>query len=144
MNDPLNLLVCEFLNQLESREIKLLAWGVVDGGFSQDEIDDLAAAVIQAQAVDIEALDLIDTMQERKLLFDFNLRGRRIYRTRMAESVRLFARLRQLFPNRDWQTSPTLVADYRFSLRQRVYPKRHIQPEQVIAQLDRDKLQLVV
>jgi ATP-dependent helicase Lhr and Lhr-like helicase len=140
MNAPLNLLVREFLNQLESREIKLLAWGVVDGGFSEDEIDDLAEAVIQAQSVDMDALDLIDTMQERKLLFDFNLRGRRIYRTRMAESVRLFARLRQLFPNRDWQTSPTLVADYRFCLRQRVYPKRHIQPEQVIARLDGDKL----
>jgi len=133
-------IVREFLNCLESREVKLLAWGVVDGGFSEDEVEELAEEIIQAQGADLDALDLVDEMQEQKLLFDFNLRGRRLYRTRMAEAVRLFARLRQLFPNRDWQTSPTLVADYRFSLRQRVYPKRNIQPEIVIEQLDTEKL----
>lgn len=140
MNDQFNPLVCEFLNQLESREVKLLAWGVVDGGFSKNEIEELAEAIIQTQDAEVDAWDLIDVMQERKLLFDFNLRGRRLYRTRMAEAVRLFARLRQLFPNRDWQTSPTLVADYRFSLRQRVYPKRNIQPETVIEHLETEKL----
>ena len=140
MNDQLNLSVHEFLNLLESREVKLLAWGVVDGGFSENEIAELAEKIIQAQNAEVDAWDLIDVMQERKLLFDFNLRGRRLYRTRMAEAVRLFARLRQLFPNRDWQTSSTLVADYRFSLRQRVYPKRNIQPEKVIEQLEADKL----
>ena len=133
-------LVREFLNRLESREVKLLAWGVVDGGFGEDEIEKFAEEVIQAHDAEVGAWDLIDVMQERKLLFDFNLRGRRLYRTRMAEAVRLFARLRQLFPNRDWQTSSTLVADYRFSLRQRVYPKRNIQPEKVIEQLEADKL----
>ncbi|AFY67277.1 protein DpdJ [Geitlerinema sp. PCC 7407] len=140
MNAQLNLLVLEFLNQLESREVKLLAWGVVDGGFSKGEVEKLAEEAIQNLDVDVDPWDLLDEMQERKLLFDFNWRGRRLYRTRMAESVRLFARLRQLFPNRDWQTSPTLVADYRFSLRQRVYPKREIQPEIVVEQLEAEKL----
>ncbi len=140
MDDQLNLLVREFLNHLENREVKLLAWGVVDGGFSEDEIEELAEVVIQAQDADVDAWNLIDAMQEQKLLFDFNLRGKRLYRTRMAEAVRLFARLRQLFPSRDWQTSPTLVADYRFSLRQRVYPKRNIQPETVVEQLEAKKL----
>lgn len=140
MNDQLNLLVREFLNALESHEVKLLAWGVVDGGFSEDEVEELAEEVIQAQDVDLDAWDLVDTMQERKLLFDFNLGGKRLYRTRMAEAIRLFTRLRQLFPNRDWQTSPTLVADYRFSLRQRIYPSRDIKPEQVIEQLEAEKL----
>jgi hypothetical protein len=135
MSNQLNLLVLEYLNALESREVKLLAWGVVEGGFSEDEIEELAEEVIQSQNSDVDAWELIDTMQEQKLLFDLNWRGRRLYRTRMAEAVRLFARLRQLFPNRDWQTSPTLVADYRFSLRQRVYPKREKQPDVVIEQL---------
>jgi ATP-dependent helicase Lhr and Lhr-like helicase len=112
----------------------------VDGGFREDEIEQFAEELIQAQDVDLEAWDLIEAMQERRLLFDFNLRGRRLYRTRMAESVRLFARLRQLFPDRNWQISPTLVADYRFSLRQRVYPQRSIQSEQVIEHLEGDKL----
>ncbi|QLE53718.1 hypothetical protein FD724_38340 (plasmid) [Nostoc sp. C057] len=67
--------------------------------------------------------------------------GRRsLFRTRMAEGVRLFARLRQLFPNNSWQTSPTLVADYRLQIRPRIYPKRYITPEAVIKQLEADKL----
>lgn len=140
MDDQLNLLVREFLTSLETREVKLLVWGVVDGGFSRDEIEEYADEVIQAQNADFEAWDLIEAMQDRKLLFDFNLRGNRLYRTRMAEAVRLFARLRQIFQNRNWQTSPTLVADYRFSLRQRVYPRRHREPEKVIADLEENKL----
>ncbi|MEH2285024.1 MAG: DEAD/DEAH box helicase [Nostoc sp.] len=73
-------------------------------------------------------------------MFEFNLRGDRLFRTRMAEGVRLFARLRQLFPNNSWQTSPTLVADYRLQIRPRIYPKRYITPETVIEQLEADKL----
>src|SRR6185503_14238805 len=68
------------------------------------------------------------------------LGSRRVYRTRMGEAVRLFARLRQLFPNRKWQVAPTLVADFRFSLRPRVYPNRNLQPEQVVGLLKEEKL----
>ena len=136
----LDSLVQEFLNLLESQEAKLLTWGIVDGGFSHEEISDLAEQVIQTHGAEVEPLELFDEMLERRLLFDLNLRGNRIYRTRMAESIRLISRLRQLFPNRDWQTSPTLVADYRFSLRQRVYPRRHFLPKQVIEHLQQDNL----
>lgn len=140
MDTQLNLLVLEFLNQIENREVKLLVWGVVNGGFCKNEVDELAEEIIQTQDADISAQDLVDEMQERKLLFDFNFKGMRLYRTRMAEAVRLFVRLRQLFPNRDWQTSPTLVADYRFSLRQRVYPNRRFQPVDVLEQFETEKL----
>lgn len=133
-------LVRELLNQLERREVELLTWGVVDGGFSEDEIIDFAESCIDQSGLDTEPWDLIDAMQERQLLFDFNLRGRRRYRTRMAEAVRLFARLRQLFPKRDWQTAPTLVADYRFSLRQRLYPSRILESQTVLQHLEADKL----
>ncbi|MBD2428720.1 DEAD/DEAH box helicase [Phormidium sp. FACHB-1136] len=100
----------------------------------------MAEAILKAHDVDTDPWDLIEELEERKLLFDFNIWGSRLYRTRMAESVRLFARLRQLFPNRDWQVSPTLVADYRFSLRQRVYPNRRFQPTDVLEQLETEKL----
>ena len=33
----MNQLVREFLNRLEIREVKLLAWGVVYGGFNEEE-----------------------------------------------------------------------------------------------------------
>jgi hypothetical protein len=46
----------------------------------------------------------------------------------MAETVRLLASLRQIFPNGDdsWRTAPNLVADYRIAIRERRYPKRDI------------------
>ena len=140
MNEELGNLVQEFLNQLELEQTKLLTWGVVNGGFSEDEVEEMAEALLEAHDVDADPWDLIEELEERKLLFDFNIWGSRLYRTRMAESVRLFARLRQLFPKRDWQVAPTLVADYRFSLRQRVYPNRRFQPADVLEQLEAEKL----
>ncbi len=133
-------LIREFLDILETKEEKLLTWGVVDGGFSENEIEELAEEFLTNYEADEDVWALVDEMLERRLLFELNLRGRRLYRTRMAEAVRLFARLRQLFPNNNWQTAPTLVADYRFQIRPRVYPRRHISPEKAIAQLEAEKL----
>ncbi len=57
----------------------------------------------------------------------------------MAELVRLFARMRQLFPkhllNQGWKIAPTLVADYRLILRPRQRPRRNVAVSDVIAQL---------
>ncbi|MBS0552204.1 MAG: DEAD/DEAH box helicase, partial [Proteobacteria bacterium] len=59
------------------------------------------------------------------------------YRTRMAEGVRLFARLRQLFPGTHdgtaWVNGATLVADYRLLWRPRKYPARDLTPADVHA-----------
>jgi hypothetical protein len=141
MDKKLDNLVQEFLNVLESQEVKLLAWGVVDGGFSENEIEEIAEEFLNNQEADIDVGDFLDELiEERRVLFEFNLKGRRLFRTRMAESVRLFARLRQIFPDNKWQTAPTLVADYRFQIRPRVYPDRHISPAKAIAQLEAGKL----
>ena len=107
-------LVREFLGRLEAEEEKLLTWGVVDGGFSRDEVEELAQGFLDEKGSAESSASLIKELRDRRLLFDLNLGTRRVYRTRMAESVRLFARLRQLFPNRRWQVAPTLVADFRF------------------------------
>jgi hypothetical protein len=134
-------LIQEFLDTLERKEVQLLSWGVVDGGFSEDELEELAEEFLTDKEADEDVWDFLDEMiEERRLLFELNLRGNRRFRTRMAEAVRLFARLRQLFPNNNWQTAPTLVADYRFQIRPRVYPRRHISPEKAIAQLEAEKL----
>jgi hypothetical protein len=70
--------------------------------------------------------ELLDDLIERDLLFEFNEGGTPRYRTRMAETVRLFSRLRQIRPWNTWQTAPTLVADFRFAVGPRLYPKRHL------------------
>ena len=42
MSDNLKLSIRSVLDRLEREETKLLSWGVVDGGFSLDEVEDHA------------------------------------------------------------------------------------------------------
>src|SRR3984893_5786656 len=113
MSKARDVLVRELLERLEGEETKLLSWGGVDGGFSATEVADVAQGVVDASASDLTADDLWQELFDRRLLFSFREAGHEFLRTRMAEAVRLFARLRQMFPNRPWQLASTLVADYR-------------------------------
>lgn len=129
--------VCqEFLNILEQKEARLLSWGFVDGGFSDEEIVDLADDTINSLGSQLSDIELINYMQEKGLLFTFNQGGYNIWRTRMAEAVRLFVRLKQLFPGKAWQLAPTLVSDYRFVIKPRVYSSRNIEIDEVIRRLE--------
>ncbi len=136
MDNYLEILVRDFLDILEGQEAKLLTWGFVDGGFSEDEIYDQAETFLDEISSDEDPDDLVEEMIERRLLFEINIGGRKVWRTRMAESVRLLARLRQIFQNQKWQIAPTLVADFRFALRPRTYPRRHISPDNVLLSLE--------
>ena len=117
----MNNVITSVLDRLEQREARLLAWGIVDGAFTDDELRHEVDSILGDDG-DIRAV--IDELEDRRLLFRGRRDGERTWRTRMAETVRLASRLRQLFPGRDWRTSPTLVGDFRFSVRPRVYPAR--------------------
>ena len=41
MQHNIDALVNEFLGCLEEEEAKLLGWGIVDGGFTRDEVEEL-------------------------------------------------------------------------------------------------------
>ncbi len=134
--------VADFLGDLERREAVLLTWGLAEGAFSEDEVEDLARQFIHRRnlwATFPEPDELVERAESMGLLFAFEQGGRRCYRTRMAESVRLFLRLRQLFPkhlnNHGWATAPTLVADARFLIRPRAYPDRRVGPDEALRQL---------
>lgn len=117
----------DFLDRLELAEARLLTWGVVDGAFTREELDEHEYAFLSGLSEAVPQGELVNDLLDRRLLFEVG----GVFRTRMAESVRLFARMRQLFPDRDWQVAPTLVADYRFMVRPRLYPRRHIPPDAV-------------
>lgn len=124
------------LDRLEAEESKLLAWGIVDGAFTRDEVLASAQEVLRsAGASEGEAEALATSLLDRRLLYRVELGEPKRFRTRMAETVRLTRRLRQWFPNgipndRSWETTPTLVSDYRFSLLPRRYPARNVtEPE---------------
>jgi hypothetical protein len=135
MSDELTVAIRTVLDRLEAEETKLLAWGVVDGGFSLEEVEDHARAALVAGGSEVSVPELQQAILDQKLLFAFRMDGRELFRTRMAEAVRLFARLRQMFPNRRWQLAPTLVADFRFDRRPRRYPRRYLTPAQVVERL---------
>lgn len=115
----------EILNRLEGHELPLLSWGVVDGSFSEDEI----LALIERAAPQEDSDELLGVMIDRGLVVE---RPGDRFRTRMAETVRLAASLRQLFPSRDWRSAATLVSDYRFLSRPRSVPIRDVTPDSAI------------
>ena len=120
-----------FLEVVEEAESKFLSWGLVDTAFTESELYELAGDYIDRlndEGEDLEFVDeheLAEWLLGNGLLFSLpGAAGARRYRSRMAESVRLFSRLRQLFSESKWRTAPTLVADYRFHRRPRVFPRR--------------------
>lgn len=137
----------EVLDAIERQEARLLVWGLVDGRMSGDELADLIAPLLDAacaQGMDsfYAADEVIAALAERGLLFatdDLPYPG---FRSRMAETVRLAFRLRQLFPKHagpdGWQQAPTLVADFRFAQRRRRYPRRDIDPAALAGEVGAD------
>src|SRR5207248_8972172 len=79
--------------------------------------------------------ELVDQLYDRNLLHRFNRSGVILLRSRMAETIRLLARLRQIFPNQPWEAGRRLVADYRLVVRRRERPIRDVTPEEVLNRL---------
>lgn len=139
-------LVHEVLDAIEQREARLLVWGLVDGRLSADElrllIEPLLERAIERGVTDfLDAAAVVSALEERALLFasdDLPYPG---FRSRMAETVRLLFRLRQLFPRRHdgpdrWIQAPTLVSDFRFLWRRRSYPRRDLDVSAALAAVD--------
>ncbi|GFO65886.1 DEAD/DEAH box helicase [Geomonas paludis] len=135
----------EFLRQcldaIEERETRFLVWGVVDIALSENELLDLIAELLENASDEVqgqyfEHSRVITDLLERAFVVQFFKEEAPHYRSRMAETVRLASRLRQLFPKHEgatgWQQAPTLVADYRFLRRKRKFPVRNLLADQVL------------
>ncbi len=142
MSEPRESFLGSTLDRIEEREARLIAWGIVDGAFSQTEIfgiiDPLIEEALKRRMEDLlTAEDVLDELLRRKWITEVPLGdGSTGYRSRMAETVRLLQRLRQLFPKHagasGWQRAPGLVADFRFLRRRRRYPARDITAERAL------------
>lgn len=122
------------LDAIEDIETRHIVWGLPDESWTHNALMAAIGRVPEAAAFDPESV--LDDLLAHQLIFALPHSGYPLrYRSRMAESVRLFAHLRQLFPGRAWQTAPRLVADYRFRHGPRRFPPRNIAPEQVVAEL---------
>lgn len=146
-----DLLLAELaLDELESMEARCLVWGLVDNALSTDEVNEALqraldsergkSALADARCEVQFTKDLRDLLVDLKMLFEVPVPvdAEPRWRTRMAEGVRLIARLRQLFPKHGttkWAEAATLVADYRFLRRPRRYPRRNLSASQVLQDL---------
>ena len=128
--------VLNFLGRLENDEAILLSWGLVDGFWAEQELIENADRCLTELDAWNEFPDgraLIARMETEHLLIRWDAAGGCRYRTRMSESLRLLARLRQLFPKHfqspsAWMVAPALVSDFRFLPRPRFYPCREVDP----------------
>jgi hypothetical protein len=125
------------LDLIEECESKLLVWGLVDGYIAESELNDLISNQIDSaleKGFDefYDSTPVIKELLDEKLIVEAQSNSEsKVYRSRMAETVRLLQRLRQVFPkhakrSNGWLSAPSLVADFRFQRRQRKYPKRDI------------------
>jgi superfamily II DNA or RNA helicase len=123
----------DVLDSIEQQEARLLVWGLVDGRLSGKELDALIDPLLD-NALEkgltsfISSPDVVKALKSRALLFETDSIPYPGFRSRMAETIRLLFRLRQLFPKHasldGWQRARTLVADFRFLWRRRRYPAR--------------------
>jgi len=137
---PDQVLLEAALDRLERMEVRVLVWGLVDSALSQDEVEGALRDVLNNHPETLSDPRCTANTEDalRGLLVSTNylicVPGRAgtalRFRTRMAEGVRLFARLRQLLPGPhdgpNWVGGATLVADYRLLWRQRRYPARDL------------------
>lgn len=116
------------LNSLEALEDPLLCWGFVDGGLTENELMQALDQVL-LQSGELGTPDeLANELQQQALILCDDSGSSPVWRTRNGETLRLLARLRQIFlsknPQSAWQHGTQLVADYRYARRPRAYPKR--------------------
>lgn len=141
------------LDALEQTEARSLVWGLVDSALSDEELADLLRTVRDNK--EFSGLwaspdcslgtvsDLRQLLVNLQMLFELpRVEGEASrWRTRMAEGVRLLARLRQMFPKHattpnGWNAAASLIADYRFLWRPRRYPRRNQSGDQAMAAIE--------
>jgi hypothetical protein len=143
-----NRFLLSILDEVEQREARLLVWGYVDGHLSQDDLDDLIEPLFEQAITEgmedfVGTDEIVNALLQLGLIIEVELANGSGYRSRMAETVRLLLRLRQLFPKHDrlessWQDAATLVADFRFKRRPREYPRRDVTAQVALKRLSND------
>jgi hypothetical protein len=135
--------IARIIDALESREDRLLAWGVVDGAFSRSEVEAVVQEVcdeaLEERGEILDPEDVIEQLLRTGMLHIALELGSDQMRTRSAEAIRLMLRLRQRFPaqgREGWSGAPALVSDYRYLRRPRWYARRDIPSEDALSRLE--------
>jgi ATP-dependent helicase YprA (DUF1998 family) len=133
--------VSNALTAIERRELRLIAWGLTDGGLTDSELRD---ALQNTGGGDPDlARDLLVRLG---VIASHPTRTGFLWRSRTGETVRLLASLRQWMGRGHlldtWRTAPTLVSDFRFFIAEKRRPRREIPAADVCSTLDQGTLDL--
>lgn len=131
MTDPDRSALLAALDLLEESDARNVAWGLIDESWTRDSLVQFLSN--HWDGSDPEAC--IDGLLGENLLVQLPREWPARFRTRMSEAVRLFGRLRQLFPGQPWQSGSHLVSDFRFLRRPRAFPIRNIAPAEALGRL---------
>ena len=121
--------IADALGRIEAFETDLLTWGIVDAELTQGELDSILREV-GGGAKELE--ELRSALLEGVLVVQTPSGG---FRSRMAETLRVLSRLRQIFPHQHWWDGAPLVLDYRFARRPRIRPRRDVPAADLVASL---------
>jgi hypothetical protein len=144
LRKKLDALGNELLTEIELNEMKLLNWGFVDVRSPlKAMLPDLLANLSikgnslwsELQNAGVEPEDILENLEDRKLIFPSNNSHKEFYRSRFAETIRLLFLLRQRFSAEDWQTAPRLVSDFKVDVRRRSYPRRDVSVKKLCNEL---------
>jgi len=113
-------LIADTLGLIEAAETDLLTWGIVDAELTEEELDSLLRNAVGEGG---DSRELRSTLLDEVLVVQTPSGG---YRSRMAETLRILSRLRQIFPSQHWWEGSPLVLDYRFARRSRHRPRRDV------------------
>src|SRR5580692_5061552 len=105
MTDAPSGAVLAALDALEESDARNLAWGLTDESWTKDGL----IAYLGEHWADGDPRACVEELFATNLLVQLPREWPSRYRTRMAESVRLFSRLRQLFFGQPWQSGSHLV-----------------------------------
>lgn len=142
--EQVDAFIARVLDAIEQVEAGLLVWGIVDGRMTAEELARTVTPVLDkayGEGMDafVDPEEVVGELRRRALVVETDDTPYPGYRSRMAETVRLVFRLRQLFSKhaRDdqWQNAATLVADFRFLWRRRRYPDRNLPPAEALRRL---------
>ncbi|ABS05849.1 protein DpdJ [Kineococcus radiotolerans] len=118
------------LSSVEDVELPLLTWGYVEGALDTSEV--LRALEVGLSEAgdgdmdDIDADEVLQLLEERGLLVQVSPDR---WRSRLAETLRLTAHLRQLLGEGNgqwWLRGRSLVSDFRLNVQPRRYPRRDL------------------
>jgi hypothetical protein len=136
MTSPTRDQVLAALDALEESDTRNLAWGLTDESWTREDL----VHFLEQHCDGADPQACIDELLAGNLLVQLPREWPTRYRTRMSDSVRLFTRLRQLFPGQPWQSGARLVSDFRFLRRPRAFPERNLGAQKVLAHLREQEL----